>query len=102
MSECVGTTVTAADVVDDDRHHLDAARPGADDRDALADEVDRRRRPSRRVVLLAAEVVASGDLGMYGTESEPVAAMRNRAPDRSCQSPRSRSTCPSARRRPRR
>ena len=42
---------------------LHAARPGADDRDALAGEVDRRRRPPPGVVLLAAEVVAAGHVG---------------------------------------
>ena len=54
------------DVVDDDRHHLDAARPGADDGDALADEVDRRRRPPGGVILLTPEVVAPRDVGDVG------------------------------------
>ena len=44
----------------DHRDDLHAAGAGADDRDPLAREVDRRRRPPAGVVLLAAEVVPPG------------------------------------------
>ena len=48
------------DVVENGRDDLHAARRRADDRDSLAGEVDRLRRPQPGVVLHAAEVVAPG------------------------------------------
>ena len=63
-----------------DRDDLHAARPGADDRDPLAGEVDRLSSASRPVWCASPRKSSRpGTSGKYGTESTPVAATRNRA-----------------------
>ena len=54
------------DLVGDGGDDLHAARSGADDGNALAGEVDRRRRPQPRVVRLAPEVLAARDVREVG------------------------------------
>ncbi len=55
----------------DDRDRLDARRPGADDRDPLAGEVDRFVRPPPRVEEAAAVVAHARELGGVGRREAP-------------------------------
>ena len=70
------------DLVDDGRHHLHAARRGADDGHPLAGEVDRLGRPPAGVVLHAAEVVAAGDVGEVGHRQHAGGGDEEPGPDR--------------------
>ncbi len=64
-------TVSDCDVVGDDGDDLHAAGGGSDDGDALVLEVDGLRRPQACVVRLAAEGLASGDVGGVGHREDP-------------------------------
>ena len=69
------------DLVRDGGDDLHAARPGADDRDPLAGEVDRRRRPQPGVVRLTPEVLASGHVRVVGHREDAGGGDQEPRPD---------------------
>ena len=86
------SSATSSRIVGDDLH---AARRGADDRDALAGEVDRLGRPPAGVVRLAPEVVTPGHVGEVRNRQHAGGRDEEPGPDRGAVAERDR---PGARR----